>query len=183
MITLRFSPPEDAADVAACIDAVSRERRYLGNTSGFSAEQTRDFIASLPGLGGIQIVVVADARIVGWCDVTPLPFEGMRHVGRLGMGLLPSFRGQGLGRRLVRAALSHVFGKSLQRVELEVFASNQIAVRLYEREGFVMEGRKRRARQLDGVEDDILIMGCLRDEWSGLSANQCPDEGPESRPV
>jgi hypothetical protein len=29
----------------------------------------------------------------------------------------------------------------------------------------VIEGRKRCARFLDGAEDDILIMGCLRDEW------------------
>lgn len=169
MITTRCSTPEDADAVSACIDAVSRERRYLGNTSGFTAEQTRAFIASLAVSGGIQIVVVADARIVGWCDITPHPFEGMRHVGRLGMGLLPSFRGQGLGRRLVREALSQAFAKSLKRVELEVYASNQIAVGLYEREGFVMEGRKRRARFLDGAEDDVLVMGCLRDEWPGAT--------------
>lgn len=165
MITTRFSTPEDADAVAACVDAVSRERRYLGNTSGFSAEQTRAFIASLPDSGGIQIVVITDRNIVGWCDVTPHTFEGMRHVGRLGMGLLPPFRGQGLGRRLVREALSYVFARTLERVELEVFASNKSAVGLYEREGFVMEGRKRCARILDGVEDDILIMGCLRREW------------------
>jgi hypothetical protein len=91
MITTRPSTPEDAEAVSACVDAVSRERRYLGNTSGFSAEQTRAFISSLSDGDGIQIVVVAEARIVGWCDVTPLPFEGMRHVGRLGMGLLPPF--------------------------------------------------------------------------------------------
>ena len=172
MITTRSSTPEDADAISACVDAVSRERRYLGNTSGFSAEQTRAFIASLSDGGGIQIVVVADAKIVGWCDVTPVPFEGMRHVGRLGMGLLPSFRGQGLGRRLVREALSQVFAKTLKRVELEVFASNKIAVGLYEREGFVIEGRKRFARFLDGAEDDILIMGCLRDEWLCSTSQQ-----------
>jgi RimJ/RimL family protein N-acetyltransferase len=118
------------------------------------------------------MVVVADAKIVGWCDVTPVPFEGMQHVGRLGMGLLPSFRGQGLGRRLVRETLSQVFAKTLRRVELEVFASNKIAVGLYEREGFAIEGRKRLARFLDGATDDILIMGCLRDEWLCLPANK-----------
>ena len=75
-------------------------------------------------------------------------------------------------RRLVREALSQVFAKSLNRVELEVFASNAIAIGLYEREGFVIEGRKRGARFLDGVEDDILIMGCLRDEWPGSTRQE-----------
>ena len=141
------------------IDAPAR------NCEAFPHCLNRRFIASLSDCGGIQSVGVADAKIVGWCDVTPLPFEGMGHVGRLGMGLLPSFRGQGLGRRLVREALSQVFAKTCQLVELEVFASNKIAVGLYEREGFVIEGRKRFARFLDGAEDDILIMGCLRDGW------------------
>jgi len=59
MIATRSSTPEDADAISVCVDAVSRERRYLGNTSGFSAEQTRSFIASLSDSGGIQIVVVA----------------------------------------------------------------------------------------------------------------------------
>jgi len=70
----------------------------------------------------------------------------MRHVGRLGMGILPAYRGQGLGRRLLREVLSRMFARGLLRVELEVFASNLPAIKLYEREGFVTEGRKRRAR-------------------------------------
>src|SRR5258708_39583989 len=146
MITTRSSTPEDADAISVCVDAVARERRYLGNTSGFSAEQTRSFMASLSDSGGIQIVVVADARIVGWCDVAPVPFEGMRHVGRLGMGLLPPFRGQGLGRRLVREALSQVFAKALKCVELEGFASNKMPVGLYDGEGLVIEGRQRSGR-------------------------------------
>ncbi|HEX7861003.1 MAG TPA: GNAT family protein [Verrucomicrobiae bacterium] len=171
MITIRPSTPEDADALSACVDAVSKERRYLAHTSRFSAEQTRAFIASLPESGGIRIVVVADAIIVGWCDVTPLPFDGMRNVGRLGMGLLPPFRGQDLGRRLVREVLSEVFAKFLQRVELEVFASNKPAVALYKREGVVFEGRKRRARLLDSTADDILIMGCLRKDWPVSKTN------------
>jgi RimJ/RimL family protein N-acetyltransferase len=68
--------------------------------------------------------------------------------------------------------LSQVFAKTLKRVELEVFASNKIAIGLYEREGFVIEGRKRFARFLDGAEDDILIMGCLRDDWLYSTSQQ-----------
>ncbi len=103
--------------------------------------------------------------VIGWCDVTVMPSEGMRHVGRLGMGILPAYRRQGLGRRLLREALGRMFGSGLLRVELEVFASNLPAIKLYEREGFVTEGRKRLARILDAVEDDIVVMGILSKEW------------------
>jgi RimJ/RimL family protein N-acetyltransferase len=166
MITLRPSTPDDATGVSACVDAVARERRYLGNVCGFTADETCSFLASLAEKGGVQIIALAESVVIGWCDVTVMPFEGMRHVGRLGMGLLPAYRGQGLGRRLLRVVLSRVFAGGLLRIELEVFASNLAAIRLYEREGFVTEGRKRCARILDGVEDDIVVMGLLRQEWA-----------------
>ena len=166
MITLRPSTPDDAKNVSACVDAVARERRYLGFVSGFTADQTRSFLASLAETGGVQIIALAESVVIGWCDVTVMPFEGMRHVGRLGMGLLPAYRGQGLGRRLLREVLTRVFSGGLLRIELEVFASNLAAIRLYERQGFVTEGRKRCARILDGVEEDIVVMGLLRQEWA-----------------
>jgi RimJ/RimL family protein N-acetyltransferase len=165
MITVRASIPDDAPGLSVCVDAVARERRYLGNVCGFTAEQTRSFLISLADSGGVQIVALDEKAVVGWCDVSPRSFEGLRHVGRLGMGLLRGYRGQGLGRRLLREVLNRIFAKGLSRVELEVFASNIAAVRLYEQEHFVIEGRKRRARILDGVEDDVIVMGLLKEEW------------------
>jgi RimJ/RimL family protein N-acetyltransferase len=46
----------------------------------------------------------------------------------------------------------------LERIELEVFASNTPAITLYEKKGFVVEGVKKKARKLDGVYDDMIQM-------------------------
>jgi RimJ/RimL family protein N-acetyltransferase len=113
--------------------------------------------------------------------VTVVPFEGIRHVGRLGMGILPAYRGQGLGRRLLREVLSRMFDCGMLRVELEVFSSNLPAIKLYERAGFVTEGRKRLARVLDGVEDDILVMGILRKEWPFATRSPAGGDEPPTR--
>jgi ribosomal protein S18 acetylase RimI-like enzyme len=165
MITFRPSTSDDAKEVCTCVDAVARERRSLANGVGFTADETRSFLVSLAEMGGVQIIALDEPVVIGWCDVTVVPFEGMRHVGRLGMGVLPSYRRQGLGRRLLREVLSRMFGCGLLRVELEVFASNLPAIKLYEQAGFVTEGRKRLGRILSGVEDDILVMGILCKEW------------------
>ena len=163
MITIRPTTLDDAPALCACVDAVARERRYLKTLHGFTVEQTRSFLTSLAETGGVQMLALAGDAVVGWCDVMPQPFEGMRHVGQLGMGLVPGYRGQGLGRRLLRETLGRAFSAGLSRVELEVFASNVAAIRLYEQERFVTEGRRQRARILDGVEDDIVLMGLLRE--------------------
>jgi RimJ/RimL family protein N-acetyltransferase len=78
--------------------------------------------------------------------------------------MLPEARGKGLGTRLARAAIDRAWSDGLERIELEVFASNERAIELYRRLGFVTEGVKRRARKLDGQYDDNVLMALMRVE-------------------
>lgn len=67
----------------------------------------------------------------------------------------PHFQGQGVGRALMQTALHHAAELGLERILLEVRASNEPAQRLYQSLGFVPEGR-RRAYYANG-EDAILM--------------------------
>src|SRR5688572_29718207 len=102
-MTIRDTTVEDAAAVAAMIDLVARERRFLAGTVGFSEEATRNFIAQLRSADAVHIVAEIEGSLVGWCDIAPVTSEGMQHVGRLGMGVTRDFRGRGIGRRLLEA--------------------------------------------------------------------------------
>jgi ribosomal protein S18 acetylase RimI-like enzyme len=66
--------------------------------------------------------------------------QGVMDRGPIGaiqnVGVLPAFRGQGLGKALVRRALAGFFQAGLQRAYLEVTAQNEGAVRLYRSVGF-----------------------------------------------
>ena len=159
---IRDTIPEDAKAVSVLIDAVARERRYLAGTSGFPEEATASFIASVKASNGVHLVAMVDDAIVGWCDITPAVFEGMTHVGRLGMGVKADYRGKGIGKGLLKEALERAFRQGLERVELEVYRSNELAVRLYEAHGFLPEGVKVGARKLDGRVDDILLYAAFK---------------------
>ena len=163
MVDYRIAPTADehVEELQAAIDAVARERRYLAAVSGFPLEQTRQFVASVAAADGVQRVALDDGSVVGWCDIQRNPFEGFRHVGVLGIGLLPGYRGSGTGAALLERTLAAGAAAGIRRVELEVFASNSRARQLFERAGFVTEGIKRRARVLDGREDDVVCMARL----------------------
>jgi ribosomal protein S18 acetylase RimI-like enzyme len=74
------------------------------------------------------------------------------------MGILPEYRGRKIGMRLISETIADAFSKGITRVDLEVFASNTTALALYQKVGFIEEGRKRRARFLDGKYDDNIVM-------------------------
>jgi ribosomal protein S18 acetylase RimI-like enzyme len=146
------------ASLRDAVGAVAEERRYLLAVSAFSMDETRDFVRMLLDGGGIQFVALSDSRVVGWCDVVQNRFEGTRHGGTLGMGVVREFRQRRIGSELLRRTLDAAKLKGIERVELEVFSSNQGAIELYERTGFLREGCKRRARILDDLETDIVLM-------------------------
>ncbi len=142
----------------ACLDTVARERRFLAFLSAPPLEQARGWALSHVQQNHPFFVAIVGDRVVGWCDITPPPLEGFSHRAGLGMGVHPDFRKQGIGKRLLQASLAQARKAGLERVELEVFTSNLAAKRLYETFGFSVEGVLRRARKLDGVYDDIVLM-------------------------
>jgi RimJ/RimL family protein N-acetyltransferase len=78
-------------------------------------------------------------------------------------------QGRNLGFVACSLALDFAFNSlDLRRVELEVVESNMRAVRLYERLGFLLEGRKREDYFAHGRRMDVLVFGLLREEWSGV---------------
>jgi RimJ/RimL family protein N-acetyltransferase len=141
------------------LSAVCRERKYLAWIEAPPLEKARAFVAMNVRNGWPQFVAVDGDRIVGWCDAIPGDSSaGTAHIGRLGMGILPEFRGRGLGTRLLEATVARARELRLGKIELSVYASNAPAIALYRKCGFVDEGRRRRGRLVDGVYDDVVLM-------------------------
>jgi ribosomal protein S18 acetylase RimI-like enzyme len=141
-----------------CLDSVARERRFLAFTEAPSLDSTRQFVLSHIESDMPQFVALLGEEVIGWCDVSPMTWEGFAHCGRLGMGVHQDFRGQGIGTQLLAQAMQKSREKGLERIELEVYGSNESAIKFYERAGFVVEGVKKKGRKLDGEYDDLVQM-------------------------
>ncbi|HEY9293682.1 MAG TPA: GNAT family protein [Microlunatus sp.] len=75
-------------------------------------------------------------------------------------------RNRGFGTEAMRLMTDHAFSQTdLYRLELEVYAFNPRAQRVYEKVGFVQEGRRRAALRFDGERIDAVTMAILRPDW------------------
>jgi ribosomal protein S18 acetylase RimI-like enzyme len=157
---------EHAQGFREAVDAVAREGRYLARLEAPPMDQMIDFVRTNIECGNPHVVALNKDAVVGWADIRPAGPPLMKHCGTLGMGVVASYRGQGLGGRLLEAVLARSWAFGLQRVELEVRSDNALAIALYERLGFLIEGRKVRAMCVDGEYFDMLQMARLRDPAS-----------------
>lgn len=145
----------------ACIDAIARERRFLAQVEALPLDRVRDFVRDSVASDAAQFVAVDGDLVVGWCDILPGWAYAIQHRGSVGMGLLPAYRGQGAGRKLLAACLTKARSKGITRVDLEVRADNEAAIKLYKRMGFRVDAVNHRGMRFDGMYYDSLGMSLL----------------------
>lgn len=162
MIIVRSIKVEDVPGFRMALDSVCRERTFLAALEAPSEQDATEFVLRNVERGYPQFVAVSGCSIIGWCDAIPGdPSAGTAHVGRLGMGVVREFRGQGIGARLLDATINQGRAVGLEKIELSVYASNKPAIALYEKHGFVEESRKKQGRLIDGAYDDVLLFALM----------------------
>jgi RimJ/RimL family protein N-acetyltransferase len=160
-VTILPTAEEHIESFRAAVDSVAREHRYLALLEAPPLEAVRAFVRDNIRNGHPQFVALVDGAVVGWCDIIPRDWESLRHSGVLGMGVIPEYRGQGIGGALLAATLEAAKQKGLTRIELTVRTDNEPARKLYEKLGFVHEGRFLRHLKIDGEYRDSDQMALL----------------------
>jgi ribosomal protein S18 acetylase RimI-like enzyme len=159
------------ASFRVVIDRVAREKRYLAMLEAPSLADTRKFVRRNIKSGNPQFVAVANGKVVGWCDIVRGARDTMAHSGVLGLGLIPEFRGQGIGRRLLRSAIEGAWRRKFTRIELTVREDNANAIALYCELGFEAEGVRRNAFRIDGEYTNLISMALLKEERAHAPAS------------
>jgi RimJ/RimL family protein N-acetyltransferase len=85
-------------------------------------------------------------------------------------------RGNGYGTAAMVALLRYLFyQRDLHRVWLTILAASKLAIRDFEKVGFVQEGKLRQDVFFDGTTHDQLVMSILRSEFDEKWASTPPD--------
>lgn len=131
--------PVSSGDIATLVEL--EEALFPGDSPWTAAMFAGELVA-----GHHYVVHRDDAGVVdGYAGLALLGPEAEVHT----IGVRPSAQGAGIGRALLRDLLAHA---GPRRVLLEVRTDNAPAIALYESEGFVILGVRRRYYQPSGAD-------------------------------
>ncbi len=157
---IRAIAPVEAEDYYSLVNEVKDEGKFLFATIRIPLENMRKYLAqhyesSNPVLGAFD----DKGKLLGWIDINISNIEELAHIGTIAMGVRKSSRGQGIGGALLDACVNQARELGLEKLELEVFASNSVARALYKKKGFFEEGIRLKKRKFEGHYDDLVCMG------------------------
>lgn len=112
-------------------------------------------------------------KATGWCVGEVVLNEWDEHNETCNFRILigPDGQNRGLGSEATRLIVDYAFTRlPVHRIELEVYAFNPRAQHVYEKVGFVVEGRRRDALRFDGERVDSIMMSLLKPEWERPSS-------------
>lgn len=156
---IRDAAPEDAPVIVEILTQVGQEGIYIANEGLYmSAEQQAQVVERRnPDL---HLILVAERgfEVVGTLEMVRGVFQKNRHTANFGMALVPVARGHGIGEGLLLSAHRWARDLGIQKIGLSVFATNQAAIRLYQRLGYQEEGRRQNQFVLQGTYVDEVLM-------------------------
>jgi ribosomal protein S18 acetylase RimI-like enzyme len=162
VVLVRRITEEDIEGFHEALDVVARESSFLRGNQAPPLEAVASFVRSNLATGNPQLVAIADGKVVGWCDIVRAAGMHEKHLGELGMGVMPRWQGRGIGKRLLTDTVAAADVENFLRIELSVHSDNARAIQLYRNFGFVEEGRKVRARLKGNAPVDVIMMARLK---------------------
>ena len=167
-VEIREAVPWDAESLIKHIKALTAEPNIplplAPDEFKYTVDEERRLLADSKGSdSSLFLLAFVEGKLVGelTCRAGSAN-KAHRHVAALGMSVAADWRGKGIGAQLMKSAIEWARQtNTIKRIELRVFATNERAIRLYTKSGFVQEGVLRKAAFRDGKFHDTVVMALL----------------------
>ncbi|MEM1027372.1 MAG: GNAT family protein [Planctomycetota bacterium] len=167
-VSLRTPVEDDAPQLIEYLDAMRKETTgilFAPEDPLPTVEWERNWVRGRREGRGVMILTEDDAgQIVSLCSVEPGGRSRTAHRGEVGISLRAAWCDRGLGTQLMDELVAWSEAQpDLDLLTLCVYADNPRAIRVYEKVGFVHEGRRRWHIKRDGQYVDQIEMS----RWVG----------------
>ena len=168
-LLIREAEPKDAAELVAFLNRVSLETEFtsLDRDGILLTSEEMEIFLNKQASSDNQITLLAflNGKIAGIVNITADQRKRVRHIGDLFIVIGKKYWNNGLGSFLLEEVVEWAQASGiLRRLQLTVQTRNQVAVHLYQKHGFVIEGRQERGAYIEeGDFIDVYLMGRLID--------------------
>ncbi|KOY14260.1 GNAT family N-acetyltransferase [Paenibacillus xylanivorans] len=113
------------------------------------------------------LVALVKGRTVGYSRCEGVDLKRFSHKVEFGVCVSKEFWGYGIGKKLLELSVDWADSNGIEKMTLNVVGTNDIAMELYKRMGFEIEGTlKKDRRHAEGRYYDTVMMGRFRG-WGG----------------
>ena len=168
-LLIREAEAEDAAELVTFLNCVSLETDFTsldGDGILLTSEEMEVFLNKQASSDNqITLLAFLNDKIAGIVNITADQRKRVRHIGDLFIVIGKRYWNNGLGSLLLEEAIEWAQASGiLRRLQLTVQTRNQAAVHLYQKHGFIIEGRQERGAYIEeGKFIDVYLMGKLID--------------------
>jgi len=164
-VRIRTAGPQDAAALLGLKRQLDAETTFMMFEPGERDSSVQDLARELASVArsANSVVLLAELgdQLAGYAELTGGSMRRSRATAYVVIGVRAHAAGRGIGAGLLARAKDWAVAHGLHRLELTVMAHNTRAIRLYERMGFTVEGRRSECLLIDGTFVDELTMAAI----------------------
>lgn len=109
-----------------------------------------------------MLLAIVDGKIVGIGTISSSHKIKSRHSGELGIVVAQEYQGKCIGSSIIQQLIDWAKGNGVTtRIQLDTRTDNELAVKLYQKFGFEIEGCLKNSTLLDGKYYDLYVMGMM----------------------
>jgi L-amino acid N-acyltransferase YncA len=106
-----------------------------------------------------RLVALENGEVVGWAALAPVSDRCVYGgVSENSVYVAAGTRGRGIGAALLTALIESAEAAGIWTIQTGIFPENEASLRLHERSGFRIVGRRERLGKHDGVWRDVLLL-------------------------
>ncbi|MDW2797229.1 GNAT family N-acetyltransferase [Clostridium boliviensis] len=161
---IRTVRPEDSDLLIKMLKQLDTETSFMMYEPGertSTADDMKHRIEHWESSGSLFLLLENEGDLAGFLSASRGEPKRIRHSAYLVIGILKDYRGRGYGTMLFEEMEKWAKESGITRLELTVVSENEQARHLYEKMGFVIEGKKERSMIVDGTAVDEFYMAKL----------------------
>jgi len=162
-IEIKKAEREDIRGIIDVFDDVMREEVYLLGEKYLADE---DFLGMrlIDEENELFLVAKDNNKVIGVLTLTRERFKKNRHVAQLGIAIRKGYRSMGIGTNLMDLSFQWAREKGIEKICLEVFSTNTVAINLYRKMGFYEECVRKKQFKIRGEYVDDIMMAKFLNE-------------------